>query len=28
MKIMGKGRDAAAARQMIADERNTLKGSH
>ena len=28
MKIMGEGRDAAATRQMIADERNTLKRAH
>ena len=28
MKIMGKGRDAAATGQMIADERNTLKRLH
>ena len=28
MKIMGEGRDAAAARQMIADERNTLERTH
>ncbi len=28
MKIMGKGRDSAAARKMIADERNTLKRFH
>ena len=28
MKIMGEGRDSAAARKMIADERNTLKRFH
>ena len=28
MKIVGKGRDAAATRKMIADERNALKRIH
>ena len=28
MQIMGEGRDAAAARQMIADECNTLERAH
>src|SRR5438552_6189237 len=28
MKIMGKGRDPAAARKMIADKRNTLERAH
>jgi hypothetical protein len=28
MKIVGKGRDAAATGQMIADERNTLERTH